>query len=256
MKSKYLIYYVFLLLSIAFNGCSSTTNSNGLKNNGRGLFLVSGTNTPVNDVVTAAIVNSQIRLKGYVVIIGVKQTSKNEQLIKKTFYQNEIMAVHVLNFTTGQKLKKTDVITIENAEIVVFPAMDKRYFKVFVNNSVLRNAIDNALKKGALLTSFGESIALTGDRYFTNGKIFQAMQLAPNVVLDQLSVFIKNKNVIETEAARKHFTFIATDKQSLLLFNDKQGKSLNKSKITIVRSATNIQEITNGNVLFSLGTEN
>ena len=50
------------------------------------------------------------------------------------------MAVHVLNFTTGQKLKKTDVITIENAEIVVFPAMDKRYFKVFVNNSVLHPA--------------------------------------------------------------------------------------------------------------------
>ena len=63
-----------------------------IKNNGKGLFLVSGSKTPVVDVVDVSTNNSNIRQEGYVVIVGVHSSLKKEKHIQRVFNKNQIMA--------------------------------------------------------------------------------------------------------------------------------------------------------------------
>ncbi len=234
MKPHYFTFYTFFALLLLISSCTSKVDQQLIKNNGKGLFLVAGKQTTIDDWVEASVVFSNIRLKGYVVIVGIKSALKNEQAIKKTFYKNEIMAVHIFNFKKGQILKKTDILALENAEIILFPEIKKDDYKIFINNPILRKVLRNARNNGALITAKGNSISMIGRYFFKQKLLYPGMALADNLVLDNFSFFEKNKTVVQKEVSQKQVTFIGIDDQSMILFNDKKGQLINDSKTVVV----------------------
>ena len=237
-----------IIISLLLLSCTSE-NKPLIDNNGKGLFLVSGAKTPIDDVVTASINNSNIRLEGYVVILGVPAAAKQETNIKKRFYKHEIMAVHILNFKNRQKLKNTDVLTIKHAEIIVLPDMKKNDFSVFVANPVLKKAIQEAANNGTLITGIGRSRALIGKYYFQNKKIEPGLQLNENLVLDNLSLLNNNKSFIQNTTEKQGVVFVGLKAKSMLLFNNTKAAALNNAAITLLYPDKKSKITTNGTVV-------
>ncbi len=203
----------------------------------------------MDEVVTACISNSNIRLKGYVVILGVPASAKVEKHIRNLFYKHEILAVHILNFKNNQILKNTDILTIENAEIIVLPDMKKSSFPLFVTNEVLKKTLQQAAKKGALLSGIGQSSALMGKYYFQNKKIEPGLQLNENLVLDNLSLLNNNKSFIQNTTEKQGVVFVGLKAKSMLLFNNTKAAALNNAAITLLYPDKKSKITTNGTVV-------
>ena len=245
-KTTCLLGIVFTLLLLS---CTSNNHKPLLSNNGNGLFLVSGAKTPLDEIVTASINNSNIRLKGYVVILGVPASAKVEKNIRNLFYKHEIMAVHILNFKNNQILKNTDVLTIENAEIIVLPDMKISSFPLFVTNEVLKKALQQAANKGALVSGIGQSSALIGKYYFQNKKTKPALQLHKNLMLDNLSLLNNNKSFIQNTTEKQGVVFVGLKAKSLLLFNSTKAVTLNNAGITLFYPDKKSKITTSGTVV-------
>ena len=105
-----------------------------------------GENIDFSTVIADAIEQSKIRKKGYVVIIPSQQKkyTKEANIIMQEFYRKEIMAVHILNLNTKEPLKKTEILTIENATIICLIGNGSMQIN---NKSYLKIPLVNALKK-------------------------------------------------------------------------------------------------------------
>ena len=128
-----------LFLIIFLCGCNSQEKTLVHKQ----VFLM-GETDDFRMVIADVIEQSEIRKGGYVVIIPSSTRNNNAEVtkLKKVFYNLEIMAVHILNINPKSILKKTEILTIENANIICLVGEDGKYLK---KKSLLKTPLVNAL---------------------------------------------------------------------------------------------------------------
>jgi len=133
----------FLFLITFFGACNSQDKTIVIKQ----VFLMNEADN-LHTVIADAIDQSMIRKGGFVVIIPsqAKKDITKANNIKQNFYSQEIMAVHILNINPKATLKKTEILTIENAKIICLVGEDGMYLK---EKSLLKTPLKNALNNNA-----------------------------------------------------------------------------------------------------------
>ena len=107
----------------------------------------------LNLVVDAMIEISDIRKGGYVVLLPFsKGTMKETKKLKQIFYKHNIIAVHILKNVNDKTIKKTDILTIENAGIICIIGTDISNLKKTKDQTKINKSIAIAKDEGALIS--------------------------------------------------------------------------------------------------------
>lgn len=245
------------LLAIIVAGCSSSSDPNSAENSNTKTsaeqLIISGNGPISKDMVELMIEKSEIKKGGYVVIIPTtyQANTKSAKSLRKIFYDQEIMAVHILNLLAESRkagpslsIKNSDNLAVENASIICILDGNENQFLHFARKTKLKQALINAQKNGSLITGFGKSASLFGDYRFLlkNDTITQQIQtflveglaLHKNIVVGDMQLLNQQQKSIRKAIQNKKITFIGLNKNSAVWFNGNQATVLRKSKVAFV----------------------
>jgi len=161
-------FLLFVGLIIIISACNPHSERkdfgvNGSKIIDQQIFLI-GNGPNSKRTIGDMIEKSGIRTGGYVVIIPTSFNAKDSTawFLKKEFYNQKIMAVHILEFppysSTGASqttIKNSDVLSIENASIICLLNGKKNKFMKLANNTRLKRSLTKAKENGALVAGIG-----------------------------------------------------------------------------------------------------
>jgi len=250
-------YVLTLLISIVIVGCSSpsrqnpTAHSKADESKSQQVVLVKGSLS--KDMVSFLIEKSDIRKGGYVVLIPTtyQAKSKSARLLQKAFYDQEVMAVHILNLLAESgkagpdlSIKKSDILAIENAKIICILDGNDNHFMHFAQKSQLDEALLHAHKKGALITGLGKSTSLFGDFRFIvkNDTVSQkfdlflsrGLGLLNSVVVGDMQLLNQHSKALRTKIKNKKVTFIGLNQNSAAWIGGPEAIVLNNANVAFV----------------------
>lgn len=155
------------LLIVFISSCnfgSKNNSNNKIENGQKQTFLIENSHIS-KEIISKMIEKSCIRKGGYVVIItNLFDNSKSiANNLKQKFYNQEITAVHIINFEPDSSIKKTELLAIENARIIIILDGNKSNFMKLANNSLLKKPLLNAYNNGSLVAGNESIISSLGD---------------------------------------------------------------------------------------------
>lgn len=260
---------LILLLASFIVACSSQSGqktadqSNEAASSGQQIIVASGSIS--KDLVGQMIEKSGIRKGGYVVIIPTtyQANSKSAKSLRKAFYDQEIMAVHILNLLaesrksgSGLAIKKSDILAIENARIVCMLDGNENQFMHFARKTQLKQALINARENAALIAGFGKSAPLLCDFRFIlkNDTVEQqpsmvlskGLELLNNTVVDDIQLLNKQSKSLLKKIQNKEITFIGLNKNSAVWINDQQATVIGKPKVAFAPYNGKVSRLSQG----------
>ncbi len=142
---------LILLLIVTVVSCNQKENVKTAGNDTSGKVLIVHSGEPLDSLVLKLRNTSNIRQEGYVLIIPTEKSTNNERLkeLKREFYKQAVYAVHVLDESSNNNLKKTDVIAIEKAEIICFTGNGSGGFYKWASANHMNEHLRAAYRKGA-----------------------------------------------------------------------------------------------------------
>jgi hypothetical protein len=166
--TKLLVPIAFSLLLISCNSASGPNHERDkeLRLQVKPVMLIENGSISKKDI-GDMIDRSTIRRGGYVAIISTSLIAEDKKAIhlRNLFYGRQIEAVHIINVEAHAVIKNTHVLTIENATILCLLDGDSEKFVQMAAYPVLKSAILNAYKKGALVVMNGHACSLANDNY-------------------------------------------------------------------------------------------
>ncbi len=144
------------LIIVLITSCNSNNGDNSNKDMGNSQIFSIGDNPKSSQKVSEMITLSGIRKGGYVVIIPTSKKKNNSQTkgMKQAFNNQGIMGVHVLSIYPKTSLKKTDILTIENACILCLIGENP---KQLLKNSQLKRSLIKTMENGTLIGVGGKA---------------------------------------------------------------------------------------------------
>jgi cyanophycinase-like exopeptidase len=165
-----IILIVYLCISLA--SCSHTPEKSRLQNDETGnisrqVFLI-GNGPNSKETVKDMIEKSEIKNGGYVVILHtfLNKNDSAAYYLRKEFYDRQIMAVHILELNNAEKIKNTDVLTVENARILCLFTGNMNKFVKMAEKTRLKNSLLKAYKNGTLIAGVGNGASVLGEYYY------------------------------------------------------------------------------------------
>jgi hypothetical protein len=73
--------------------------------------------------------------------------------LKNRFYFQEIMSVHILNINPKYRLKKSDIIMLENATIICIAGQNTKGFSTWAKKEEIKKFLNHAMNNGAILAA-------------------------------------------------------------------------------------------------------
>ena len=244
---KLSIFTVIIVIISACNSGNSQQSVHDIENDHaiKQAFLIgSGPNSKRN--IKDMIEKSGIRNGGYVVIIPTSfmKNDSNAYFLKREFYEQKIFAVHILGFHQDSAIKNTDVIAIENANILCLTDGRRNKFINLANSTRLKNALLNAYDNGTLVVGNGKAAALLGEKYYSwktdtilNSKkiiLKPGLGILQNTVIDDFGFFRNHKETIQQESTKKNFVFLGLDYKASIWIKNGDAFVLRKSGIGII----------------------
>ena len=149
--------FIIVIFTISCSQKSAETND---KNTDRQLLMLKGDQS-AESMVSELISNSNIREEGFVLIIptSLRKDDQGAVKLRNQFYTTGVRAVHILNADLKHGFKKTDIISIEKAEIICFTGRGSKQFFNWSGKSRLPKYVANAKKNGALIAGRKEVIS-------------------------------------------------------------------------------------------------
>lgn len=248
---------IILLLAALFTACGSQSGQksadplNTETSIGRQIILGNG---PISkDLIDLMVGQSKIRKGGYVVIIPTtyQANSKYAKSVRKSFYDQEVMAVHILNLLADSRkagsslsIKNSDILAIENANIICILDGKEHQFMHFAKKTQLKQALINAQKNGALIAGFGKSASLFGDyriivKNDTNTQqnqmfLSKSLALQANTVVGDIQLLNQQQKSIRKIIQNKEVTLIGLNKNSVVWIKGQKATVLKKPRVAFV----------------------
>ena len=248
---------IFIALVTFISTCNSTHEKKPVKvseaeNINQQFFLI-GNGSNSKRTISDMIEKSGIRTGGYVVIIPTSFNAKDSTawFLKKEFYNQKIMAVHILEFppysSTGASqttIKNSDVLSIENASIICLLNGKKNKFMKLANNTRLKRSLTKAKENGALVAGIGRGASILGEYYYSKVtdtvsqklKVFlkPGLGLLKNTIVDDIGFYRNNKKGIQQSSTRENFIFIGLNDRSCIWIKNDNALVLRKPKIVLI----------------------
>jgi cyanophycinase len=172
-STKFFMKSLLLILVISFlYGCSSDQSKQTIEiteiQQTQKTALLTGYDFKLEKV-DQLISKSDINRSGYVVIIPISPNNNNNKskLLQEKFYAKQIVAVHILDLNDST-LKRSDMLTIENAKVICFIGNNVDEFLAFTSKTGLRDVIHVAYNKGCLIAGFGKCASIFGSTYIVS----------------------------------------------------------------------------------------
>ncbi len=150
--SMFLFVFMF-----AFFGCENKhdNGSNLTNENKQNQFFVFDKQVDIKLAVAELVKTSEISKGGYVTIItsAVKTNRKKAINLKKIFYKQGIVGVHIITLNNKTTLNKTDILTIENSRIICLIGKNP---KKLTSNNQLKRSLIKAMENGAFIGVSGK----------------------------------------------------------------------------------------------------
>ncbi|MCF6171951.1 MAG: Type 1 glutamine amidotransferase-like domain-containing protein [Bacteroidales bacterium] len=239
-------FIILFIISTLFAACSSgggkPAENEDLSNQ---TFLI-GNGRLSGETVGGMIEKSGIKAGGYVVIIpaSFKKNDADASFLRKEFYRQNILAVHILSLRPGTPLTKSEQVAIENAGIICILNGKKNQFMKLANNTALKSSLMKARENGALIAGTGNGASVLGEYYFYQHDdpkpqsrktvLKPGLGLLKNTVVDSFGFYDDNKNTIRKSSAKKNFVFIGLGDRAAVWLGDKEAVVLSKSGMTFV----------------------
>lgn len=261
-----IIVLTILIATISACNTESTQQSfNNTKNEyvTNKVFLI-GSNANLENTISDMVEKAGIRKGGFVVIIPTSFTTndKRANLIKKQFNDLNIMAVHILKFDPKSTIKKTDVITIENASIICILGGSPNKFVKLAKSTRLKESLLTAKENGTLVAGFGKGASVLGEHFYIQGKMdtltnkkklwfIPGLGILKNTVVGDISLLKGRTKDIQKESTKKIFTFIGLGNKTSVFIEDSVGTVLSKAGINLISPDKEPKNLGKGDV-FSL----
>ncbi|OQX73379.1 MAG: hypothetical protein B6D64_13905 [Bacteroidetes bacterium 4484_276] len=242
-------FLLFVGLIIIISACNPHSERkdfgvNGSKIIDQQIFLI-GNGPNSKRTIGDMIEKSGIRTGGYVVIIPTSFNAKDSTawFLKKEFYNQKIMAVHILEFPPYSS-KNSDVLSIENASIICLLNGKKNKFMKLANNTRLKRSLTKAKENGALVAGIGRGASILGEYYYSKVtdtvsqklKVFlkPGLGLLKNTIVDDIGFYRNNKKGIQQSSTRENFIFIGLNDRSCIWIKNDNALVLRKPKIVLI----------------------
>jgi cyanophycinase-like exopeptidase len=248
MITRYILLFVGIIILISACNPASEKNEpeeNETKTIDQQVFLIgNGPNSKgtINDMIE----KSGIRKGGYIVIIPTSFNASDSTawFLKKEFFIQKIMAVHILEFHPDSAIKNTDILAIKNASIICLLNGKKNRFMRLANNTRLKKSLLNAKENGTLIAGIGKGAPVLGDYYYSKVmdsvsqklkiKLKPGLGLLKNTVIDNITFFRNYREVVQKNSTRKNFVFIGLGNKSCIWIKNDDALVLRKPKIGFI----------------------
>ncbi len=255
--------FLIISLSILIISCKNASDrlsqqdDSELENISQQAFLI-GNGPNSKKTIKDMIEKSGIRKGGYVVILPMKQNKQDSSawFLQQEFYDQQIIAVHILYLLSDSSLKNTDVLAIENAGIICLIDGNRNKFIKLAESTRLKVALQNAYIKGALITGIAKGASVLGEYYYnqvkdtiSNNKKVKfkpGLGLLKNTVIDDIGFFRNYQDGIQKNSAKKKFMFIGLGYKSAVWIKNENAVVLRKSEVGLISPEKAISKIGKG----------
>jgi len=216
------------------------------------VFLI-GNGPNSRRTISDMIEKSGIRTGGYVVIIPTSFNAKDSTawFLKKEFFNQKIMAVHILELppyssagATPVSIKNTDVLSIENASIICLLNGKKKKFIKLANNTRLKESLMKAKENGAVIAGIGKGASILGNYYYNQVidtisrklkiSLKPGLGLLTNTVVDNIGFLRNYKEGIQKNSIKRNFIFIGLGDKACIWIKNNDAHVLRKPKIGLI----------------------
>ncbi|RLD61661.1 MAG: hypothetical protein DRJ05_02135 [Bacteroidetes bacterium] len=260
---------VLLSLSILLLifACSTSSRENGPKNDrsekiAQQVFLI-GNGPNSKETIKDIIEKSGIRKGGYVVILPMTQNKQDSSahFLQKEFYEQQIMAVHILGFYPDGIIENSDILSIENASIIYLLGGNRNKFMKLANKTPLKKSFLRAYKNGALMAGKGNGASVLGEYYYSQQmdtvsrnikiELKPGLGLLKNTVVDDITFFTNYKEGIQKNSTKRGFVFLGLGYKSAVWIKNGEAFVLRESEIGFI-SPGNVKRKLNKGDKFSV----
>lgn len=252
------IVSIILLISACSNSSrKKESNKNESEKISQQVFLI-GNGPNSKKTISDLIEKSGIKTGGYVAILSMLNSRMDSSafFLQKEFYDEQIMAVHIIDLHPGSDLKNTDVLTIENASILCILGGNKNKYMKLANNTLLKSVLIRAYENGTLITGIGKGAEILGDNYYSHimDTISQSTKvimqpglgLLKNTVIDDITFFENYKEGIQENSKKKKFVFIGLAYKSAVWIINEDALVLGNSEIGLISPDKTIKKLNKG----------
>ena len=222
------------------------------------VFLI-GNGAWQKQTIIELIENSKLKEGGYVVILGLNnnKTDSSGYFLKREFIEQNIMAVHILNFKPEMMLKKTDILAIENANLICILHGNKKRLLRIREDTVLQHAVVEAYNNGTTIAGVGNGASVLGEKLFINYiienkpgdkritelKLIDGLGIVKKAIIDDEDFVKYNTELIKEIVYKRNFTFIGLIYQSAVLIKDNGAMAFGKVLLFKPKNAKSPEEI-------------
>ncbi len=255
------ILFIVSLILLA-SACSTSSREKefkkqGLENINQQAFLI-GNGPNSKETIKDMIEKSKIRKGGYVVILPMTQNKQDSSawFLQQEFYDQQIIAVHILYLLSDSSLKNTDVLAIENATILCFMGTGRNKFMKLANNTRLKKSLFKASENGTLIAGIGPGASILGDYYFNQVRdaLSQEVKIVENsglgifknTIIDDITFFRNHKEDIQKNSTKSNFVFIGLSYKSAVWIKNEEALILRKSEIGLISSDNTFKMLNKG----------
>ena len=229
-------------------------------------FFLLGDDFDSKMTISSIIEKSNLKKGGYVLIIPTSFLTNDKQAnkLRQEFNNKFIRPVHILSFKANSNIKNTDVIAIENANVICFVGEKRNQFIKLVNRTRLKEAFYKAKDNGTVIAGIGNGASIMGDYYFysTKGTNTQAAKtmlkpglgLLKNTVVGNIDLLTNYKEDIAGSSSKGVFVFIGMENKSSIWIADSSAVVLSSAGVELI-SPDNEQAIYKIGEKFSLPSQ-
>jgi len=241
---KVVALYIFIVIVAACNSGNNQSLSD-TKTETTQFFLL-GNDFDFKKTISSIIEKANLKKGGYVLIIPTSFLDNDKQAnkLRKEFNNQFVKPVHTLNFKANSNIKNTDVIAIENANVICFVGGKRNQFIKLVNRTRLKESFHKAKENGTVIAGIGNGASIMGGYYFnsTKGTNKQAAKtilkpglgLLKNTVVGDIDLLLNFKEDIKVSSSKGVFVFIGIDNQSSIWISDSSAVVLSIAGVELI----------------------
>lgn len=209
-------------------------------------FFLLGNDFDSEKTISSIIEKANLKKGGYVLIIPTSflDSDKQASKLRKEFNNQFVKPVHILNFKANSNIKNTDVIAIENANVICFVGEKRNQFIKLVNRTRLKKSFHKAKEGGTVIAGIGNGASIMGDYYFNSTKgtntkaaktiLKPGLGLLKNTVVGDLELLLNFKEDIIVSSSKGSFAFIGMENQSSIWIVDSIAVVLSSAGVELV----------------------
>jgi len=178
-----------------------------------------------------------------VVIVNMLTNNQDSSayFLRKSFFDQQIMAVHDFRVYNGISLHNSDIIKVKNARIICILDNNANKFLKLAKKTRLKSSLLDAHKLGALIVGIGKGASILGEYYYEHvkDKMTHRDELAErpglgilkNTVIEDIDFYTGHKATIETQTTEKGLVFIGLDGTSVIWVKNNEAVVLRGAEI-------------------------